>query len=416
MSYNTILATAPLTTQNYHLKMIGTSIGNSLIWDNGTNVGIGNQGTTYTLDITGNLRSTTSAYFATTSGSVGIGTTNATSPLSIYYPSTSAEVNYIKMEMPSWGGSVNFKKNIIWHDSGAIVGAIGMSFASNQTYMDFHSFYNTAHTTTTLMRIQGNGNVVIGSTTANAKLDVASTYVSDTTVQQMFRDNTGGGLLFGGTGGAVKWLQSQDYTGAATYYNLSLNPRGGKVGVGTTNPQVPLHVVSASSARLDVGTTDSYTTSKTIYIAQSTNYGELQSYNYAAGSGMPLTIQPNGGNTLINSTTDNGQKLQVNGTTQSNGFYSYKGSITLTAGNIGTIYTMAADGLYTVYVRFYGASGIFMASAIVTSLWSNGESFIANLKTASNVGITVSGNAIRVTNGGFGTYPFGWSILYQPVE
>ena len=79
MSYNTILATAPLTTQNYHLKMIGTSIGNSLIWDNGTNVGIGNTNTSYTLDVSGSLRSTTSAYFATTSGNIGIGTASPVS-------------------------------------------------------------------------------------------------------------------------------------------------------------------------------------------------------------------------------------------------------------------------------------------------------------------------------------------------
>ena len=83
MSYNTILDTAPLTTQNYHLKMIGTSIGNSLIWDNGTNVGIGNTNTSYTLDVSGTLRNTTSAYFATASGNVGIGTTTATNKLTI---------------------------------------------------------------------------------------------------------------------------------------------------------------------------------------------------------------------------------------------------------------------------------------------------------------------------------------------
>jgi hypothetical protein len=93
------------------------------------------------------------------------------------------------------------------------------------------------------MTITSAGNVGIGSTTANAKLDVNSTYVSDTTTQQMFRDNTGGGLLFGGTGGAAKWLQAQDYTGAATYYNLLLNPRGGFVGIGVT-PANTLHVRS----------------------------------------------------------------------------------------------------------------------------------------------------------------------------
>jgi hypothetical protein len=41
LSNNTILATAPLTTTNFILKATGTTIGNSLIFDNGTNVGIG---------------------------------------------------------------------------------------------------------------------------------------------------------------------------------------------------------------------------------------------------------------------------------------------------------------------------------------------------------------------------------------
>jgi hypothetical protein len=61
MSLNTILATAPLTTTNYILKATGTTIGNSLIWDNGTNVGIGNTNTTYTLDVTGTFRTTGNA-------------------------------------------------------------------------------------------------------------------------------------------------------------------------------------------------------------------------------------------------------------------------------------------------------------------------------------------------------------------
>ena len=54
--------TNPVTgtgTTNYHAKFTGTStLGNSLIWDNGTNVGIGNTNTSYTFDVTGTGRFT----------------------------------------------------------------------------------------------------------------------------------------------------------------------------------------------------------------------------------------------------------------------------------------------------------------------------------------------------------------------
>ncbi|MEY4282270.1 MAG: Synechococcus phage, partial [Bacteroidota bacterium] len=56
--------TNPVTgtgTTNYVPKFTGAStIGNSLIWDNGTNVGIGNTNTTYTFDVTGTGRFTSS--------------------------------------------------------------------------------------------------------------------------------------------------------------------------------------------------------------------------------------------------------------------------------------------------------------------------------------------------------------------
>jgi hypothetical protein len=117
---------------------------------------------------TGSLYMTGGLYI--TDSNIGVNTTAASSPLSLYYPSTGSDINYIKMEMPSWGGSTNFKKNIIWHDSSNVVGAIGMSFASPYTYMDFHSFYNSAHTTGSLMRIQGNGLIGIGTTAPSFRL------------------------------------------------------------------------------------------------------------------------------------------------------------------------------------------------------------------------------------------------------
>jgi hypothetical protein len=62
-------------TTNYVPKFTGTStLGNSLIFDDGTNVGIGTTSPSYKLDVTGTLRNTTGAAFATSSGNVLVGT------------------------------------------------------------------------------------------------------------------------------------------------------------------------------------------------------------------------------------------------------------------------------------------------------------------------------------------------------
>ena len=69
MSNNTILASAPLTATNYILKATGTALGQSLIWDNGTNVGIGNTNTSVAFEVTGEGKfyqsSTTSTAYLT---------------------------------------------------------------------------------------------------------------------------------------------------------------------------------------------------------------------------------------------------------------------------------------------------------------------------------------------------------------
>ena len=77
MSLNTILATTPLTSTGYHLKATGTTIGNSLIWDNGTNVGIGNTNTSYTLDVSGTGRFTSNLAINSTLQSWGSPFTNS---------------------------------------------------------------------------------------------------------------------------------------------------------------------------------------------------------------------------------------------------------------------------------------------------------------------------------------------------
>ena len=78
-------------TTNYHAKWTGTNtIGNSLIWDNGTNVGIGNTNTSYTLDVSGTIRGTGSAFDFYTSS--GLGTSSASGLMRVITSGTSVGI------------------------------------------------------------------------------------------------------------------------------------------------------------------------------------------------------------------------------------------------------------------------------------------------------------------------------------
>lgn len=114
MSYNTILATAPLTSTGYHLKATGTTIGNSLIWDNGTNVGIGNTNTSYTLDVTGTgrFKATGNAY---SNGSIiltnssGATSTYMTNSGGIFYLSNNGTTDHLQI---SSSGAATFSSTL----------------------------------------------------------------------------------------------------------------------------------------------------------------------------------------------------------------------------------------------------------------------------------------------------------------
>jgi hypothetical protein len=60
-------------------------------------------------------------------------------------------------------------------------------------------------------------NIGIGTTSPSAKLVINSSYVSDTTRQLVISDTTGTSLSFGGTGGGVKWINSENTGGGGAY-------------------------------------------------------------------------------------------------------------------------------------------------------------------------------------------------------
>ena len=206
------------------------------------------------------------------------------------------------------------------------------------------------------MRIEEGGNVGIGTTGPEGKLNIETNAESNvpalganTTFLKI--SNTGGayGAMIGQLGTGNSYIQSQRFDGTATAYNLLLQPNGGNVGIGTTTPQEPLDVntnytglnVDNTAAIFgnDIGTTQSRDTwIKMRASSQTTDrswaFGTNQSgdfrFNYLAdrtiaptnaAASTLLTIK-NTGNVGIGTTLP-GSKLTVSGSFSADtGFFS----------------------------------------------------------------------------------------------
>ena len=111
------------------------------------------------------------------------------------------------------------------------------------------------------VRIDGSGNVGVGTSTIIGKLQVNSTSApyygpatSSATANGIFiLGNTTADVVntFGvdASATAYAWIQPRK-TGTATYYSLALNPNGGNVGIGTTTPGALLELSSSTAASL----------------------------------------------------------------------------------------------------------------------------------------------------------------------
>jgi hypothetical protein len=100
------------------------------------------------------------------------------------------------------------------------------------------------------MRIAANGNVGIGVTDPDVRLEVKGISAVPSITAQIFSvTNTVGGtrLDLGVQENTIAWLQSRE---GSTLRNLALNPLGGNVGIGTSSPAAKLHVAATGTASL----------------------------------------------------------------------------------------------------------------------------------------------------------------------
>lgn len=277
-------------TTNYVSKFTGAStIGNSQIFDNGTNVGIGTSSPGYSLDVTGSIRATqyvyandsfvgnnlistsntdllinkTTAYNIllytngaekmriTSAGNVGIGTTSPTAKLDL---GTSGALKVTQSgitEVYVEGTGVRLKniytgsgwaRSILTYEDSAGTDYFQLGgYGSGQTFT--YAYIGPSYDAP--WQVWRGSNVGIGTTAPRTKLHIAST--SSAIVSPVAGSATNSatiisnsvasyGLNFVPSGNGDIHLQAQRFDGATTLYNINLNPLGGNVGIGTASP------------------------------------------------------------------------------------------------------------------------------------------------------------------------------------
>ncbi len=200
------------------------------------------------------------------------------------------------------------------------------------------------------MRITSNGNVGIGTTSPGSLLDVVTSTAYDGVIRVRSTGTNTPVVAMG-----VDAVASPDgYVGTQNNVPFGIRTNdvnriwvttSGNVGIGTTSPsekldlQGTLNINGASGTYLQVqyngGNRGYIGTANAVIASGSTgDFGIAATSNLIFGTGGSLTERmriTSGGNVLINTTTDAGYKLDVNGTFRATGAATFNSSVTATS-------------------------------------------------------------------------------------
>ena len=353
-SLNTKLATAPNTTSNYVLRATSsTTIGNSTIQDDGTNVAIGTTPGTYKLNVsgTGNFTGALSGTSATFSGNVMIGSGTAGRQLEIY----NANDAYMKFNGQRVGNNAFTIGNdnsgfVVFDDTNAayrlrIANNTGAAtFSSSVSITDDAAFGGQAKLfsritadATTVGKITDSSFHIWNTTTVGSLSQITFGYTNGSTTNASVYlgliTTNGSGSGFG------------DFVlGTAPSANVQFVERmritsGGNVGIGTNSPHTLLTISGAASTvyGINLGTQTPNWPSVSRYIGIGNSNGSIatnsgfsgiefggpdsadegylafHTHDNGVASGERMRIT-SGGNVLMGTTTDSaGVRLKVVG-------------------------------------------------------------------------------------------------------
>lgn len=291
-----------------------------------------------------------------------------------------------------------------------------------------------------------NGNVLIGSATDNGnKLQVTgqatiSGNVGIGTNNPGARLDVQGGSIINGNGtiqtaityatmGIVGTLSNHDlslYTNNAERMRIT---SGGNVGIGSTSPSVSLVVSNAGAAGFEfnpnsagLAQLETYNRSTSAYVGFRINADDIR-FHTGSGASERMRIT-SGGNVLVGTTTDAGQKLQVNGgakidglITQGGGIYTATGTFSQGASTTAVFYTFAnvnTDQVYIITIRQQAASANSVIGIAFARSGTMAAYNIAQENTNPALFLTITSNGglgLQLTTGsGYGTTTWEYTI------
>ena len=430
--------TSPITgsgTTNYVSKFTGTSsIGDSLIYDNGTNVGIGTTSATNGKLVVKNntFQFIAEPTDATTYGYLGIGQfTNGAFIGTIAGTNTASDLLRLgtsgteRMRITSAGNvGINTttptlaKLHVKGEDGSAIAylynntgtaGQVnGLAVEAGTNTSDYALSIGSS-AGTSYLRVRGDGNIGIGTTSPAYPLQVNGLISSNRT------SNTDGGIVFGSpaSGNYIYGADLGSYI--ATYTSNSERMRIASTGnllVGTTTDNGSKFQVSGTATfsssvtavslkSVDLSNTFSAffgaNSSTPNWVSAGTVSGvpSINGYNNALSATTNLALQPNGGNVGIG-TTSPAAKLDVNGDLFSRSvIFGYAGP-----GNQygGLTWTSTDSG--NLFLKSANVTKVLLDSNGVS--YFNGGNLLVGTTTDAGYKLDVNGN-LRVASSIFGT-------------
>jgi hypothetical protein len=345
------------------------------------------------------------------SGNVGIGTSSPAVRLdvngSILIPN-STQAYQIK----DTGGAGRY----VMYYSSSVSPASGNDLFIGNTLNNAVAFYTN---NTERMRIDSNGNVAIGTSSAYSKFCITTTNGNF----GITGGNTSGGnkiQSFGATVASDGYLAFEG--NSAEWMRLSST---GDLGIGTTSPSTKLHVVATGGA---IRMQDNGGVAKYIQMRSDSTNSYLE---HIGGTGDALRINNQTAGTL-EFYTSNIERMRINsggellvGTTASggatsNGIPVVAGLFRTQAASVGIASTGVAttvmtfnnnDGDFLVSMRLSGTGAPASDDSVAIICVNGGSASQTDLKTGSNMVISMSGLDLQATQNLFAGANVNWSVM-----